>query len=205
MQKVSAVIPAYNEQNRIRDTLDAVKQYVDEIIVIDDASTDNTADMANVNGVRVVSQHRNMGYIKAIKRGFVEAKGDIVVILDADGEFSADKIPALIRPIKDGRADMVQGHRDYIPRYSERVLTWLAEKKASVGDSGTGLRALRRELALRLELKGSCICGVFALEVISKGGEIAEIPIKLEKIEKPRKIAWFHIQQFFYLLPWLLK
>lgn len=100
---------------------------------------------------------------------------------------------------------MVQGHRDFIPRPSERVITWLAQRKANVGDSGTGLRALRTNLAKTLKINGMCICGVFSLEVASKGGRIVEIPITLQKIEKPRKVAWFHFRQLFFILPWLLR
>lgn len=205
MHKLTAVIPAYNEANRIADTLHKVKPFVDEIIVVDDASTDNTADVARQHGSRVISSEKNKGYINAIKCGFREAGGDIVITIDADGEFSAHEIPELVKPIIDGRADMVQGHRDVIPRPSERFLSWLAQQKVNVGDSGTGLRAIRTNLAKKLEIKGACICGVFALEVVSKGGRLVELPITLKNVDKPRKIAWFHFWQFFYILPWLFQ
>lgn len=205
MIKITAVIPAYNESDRIVYTLNQIKPYVDEIIVIDDASTDSTAELARKNGAKVIIQPQNNGYISAIKNGFKEARGGIVVTLDADGEFSATDIPNLIKPIVDGKAEMVQGHRNYIPRPSERFLTWLAQKKVNVGDSGTGLRAIKTDLARSLEIRGACICGVLALEVAAKGGRIAEIPIKLNNIQKPRKIAWFHLSQFFYLVPWCFK
>jgi polyprenyl-phospho-N-acetylgalactosaminyl synthase len=205
MNNITAVIPAHNESNRIINTLNQVKPYVNEIIVIDDASTDDTASLASQHGAIVLTHHSNKGYIESIKNGFKKASGDIIVTLDADGEFPADKIPELILPIIDNQADMVQGHRDIVPRPSERFLTWMSQRKINVGDSGTGLRAIRSSLAKSLEIKGACICGVFSLEVASKGGRIIEIPITLQKIDKPRKIAWFHIKQFFYLLPWLLK
>ncbi len=205
MLKVSAVIPAYNEANRIEGTIKEVQQYVDEVIVIDDASDDKTAEISRKIGAKVITHNKNKGYIQAVKNGFMESNGDIVITLDADGEFSAKEIPNLIKPIIDGHADMVQGRRNFIPRPSERVITWLAQQKANVGDSGTGLRALRTNLAKTLDIKGACICGIFSLEVISKGGRIIEIPIELQKIEKPRKIAWFHFWQLFYLIPWLLK
>jgi glycosyltransferase involved in cell wall biosynthesis len=205
MLKISAVIPAYNEANRIVRTLNQVRSFVDEIIVVDDASLDDTADLAMKAGATVFTQKSNQGYINAIKCGFKKANGEIVVTIDADGEFSANEIPNLIKPIIDGSADMVQGHRNNVPRPSERALTWLSMKKANVGDSGTGLRAIRTDLARSLEIKGVCICGVLSLEVASKGGRIVEIPIQLQQTNKPRKIAWFHVAQFFYLVPWLLK
>lgn len=205
MPLITAIIPAYNEAARIIGTLDRVKPHVDEIIVIDDASTDNTAALARQSGSKVLTHASNRGYISAIKYGFREAKGDIVVTLDADGEFAADDIPRLVKPIIEGNADMVQGRRPRIPRPSERFLTWLAQRKAKVGDSGTGLRALRTDLAKSLQLDGACICGVFSLEVIARSGKIVEIPVTLQPTEKPRKIAWFHLRQFFFILPWLFK
>lgn len=129
MTRVTAIIPAYNEANRIINTLNKVKPFVDEIIVVDDASTHRTGDIAPKQDVKVLTQTKNKGYIAAIKYGFREAHGDIVVLIDADGEFRAKEIPALIKPIIKGHADMVQGHRDIIPRPSERVLSWLAQKK----------------------------------------------------------------------------
>lgn len=190
---------------RIADTLDKIKPYVDEMIVVDDASSDDTADIARKHGAKVITQTTNKGYIDTIKRGFGEARGDIVVTIDADGEFPPHDIPELVKPVINGSADMVQGHRSNIPRPSERVLTWLAQRKANVGDSGTGMRAIRTELAKTLEIKSACICGVLSLEAASKGARIIEVPISLNKIKKPRKIAWFHIKQLLYLMPWLIK
>ncbi|MCF7821236.1 MAG: glycosyltransferase family 2 protein [Mariprofundaceae bacterium] len=202
---ITVVIPAFNEADRIIHTLSQVKPFVDEIIVVDDASIDCTAKIAEEHGAKVFTQTANSGYIAAIKRGFKEVSGDIVITMDADGEFPAQAIPELIKPIIDGHADMVQGSRNIIPRPSERVLTWLAQRKAEVGDSGTGFRAIRTDLAKQLEIKGACICGVLALEVISKGGRIIEVPIELQPTNKPRKIAWFHFKQFYYLLPWIFR
>lgn len=205
MSTVSAIIPAFNEASRITKTLVAIQQFVDEVIVIDDASTDDTALVAKKCGAKVISHKRNKGYIEAIKSGFREASGDIVITFDADGEFLAQEIPELTRPIIDSEADMVQGHRNFVARPSEKVITWFAQRKADVGDSGTGLRALRTDLAKTLELRGACICGVFSLEVLSKGGRIREVPITLQEIEKPRRIAWFHLRQLFYIFPWYFK
>jgi glycosyltransferase involved in cell wall biosynthesis len=202
--KVTAIIPAYNEGPRIGLTVRSVIPYVDEVLVVNDGSQDNTAQEAEEAGARVITQPQNSGYICAIKQGFRDATGEVVVTIDADGEFPPDDIPALIQPILAGNADMVQGRRNLVPRPSERFLTFLAGLKAPVGDSGTGFRALRTSLAQELELKGACICGVFSLELIKKGGSIVEVPISLKEIDKPRRVAWYHLRQFFYLLPWLL-
>lgn len=196
---VTAVVPAYNEAGRVGKTVRKTERYVDRVLVIDDASTDDTAVHARRAGADVWTQPSNKGYIAAIKRGFSVADTDIVVTVDADGELPVERIPDLARPVCSGEADMVQGHRDYIVRPSEQFLTWLASFGGPVGDSGTGLRALRTDLAQVLDLQGACICGIFSLEVLRRGDKIEEIPIRLRQVEKPRGIAWRHFAQVFYV------
>jgi glycosyltransferase involved in cell wall biosynthesis len=202
---ITAIIPAYNEQDRISDTIKSVSNYVDEVIVIDDGSQDQTYEKARKAGAKVFKQQSRSGYINAIKSGFEKAQGEIVVTIDADGEFPSEKIPELVEPILEEKADMVQGHRNSIPRSSERFISWIANLKAPVGDCGTGFRAIKKSLACTLELNGACICGIFSLEVHTKGGRIAEIPIELSSVNKPRRIAWYHINQFLYIIPWLFR
>lgn len=202
--QISAVIPAYNEAKRIRKTISEVQKYVDEVLVIDDASTDDTAIVAEECGAIVFRNTVNSGYIAAIKKGFKQATGSILVTVDADGELPAEKIPALVRPIVEGQADMVQGRREQIVRPSEQLLTWVASWKGPVGDSGSGFRALKTDLATQLELNGNCICGIFSLEVLGLGGQIREIPIQLRAVDKPRGVAWYHFGQLFYLLKYML-
>ena len=195
----TAVMPAYNEARRIEKTVRRTRDYVDRVLVIDDASTDETAREARKAGADVLKQSSNSGYIAAIKRGFSEADTDIVVTVDADGELPVERVPNLVQPVCTGEADMVQGHRDHIVRPSEKLLTWLASFGGPVGDSGTGLRALRTNLAQTLDLHGACICGIFSLEVLRRGGKIEEVPIRLREVEKPRGGAWQHFAQVFYV------
>ncbi len=131
---LSVIIPAYNEVTRIGETVRAVRPYADEVIVVDDGSTDGTARVAEAAGAQVIRQD-NAGYITAIKRGFREASGDIVVTMDADGEHRAEDIPRLVRPIRDGEADLVLGQRPRIARPSERFLSWLTNFRVKVSDS----------------------------------------------------------------------
>ena len=201
---MAAIIPAYNEETRISDVITGVLKFVDEVIVVNDGSQDQTAHIAREAGARVISFSENRGYIAALKAGFAEATAEVVVTLDADGEFSPTYIPLLVAPVLAGEVEMVQGHRNVVPRLSEKILTWIAGLKGKVGDSGTGLRAIQTELAKSLKVDGACICGVLALEVLHRGGRITEVPINLKSVDKPRKIAWFHLRQLIYLLPWLL-
>ena len=201
---LSVVIPAYNEATRIGKTVQEAQRYADEVIVVDDGSADRTVAEAEGAGARVVRQNHR-GYIAAIRRGFREAQGKVVVTMDGDGEHRAEDIPRLAAPILLDEADLVLGARVHIARPSERFLNWLASFRLKVSDSGTGFRALRRDLALRLELKGRCICGVSVLEPAALGARIVEVPIELARAEKPRRIAWFHVPQVWYVMQWLLR
>jgi len=201
---ISVIIPAYNEANRIAVVIQATLPYADRVIVIDDGSVDDTTDVARRAGAEVIRQ-ANQGYIAAIKRGFAAAHGEVVVTLDADGEHDPADIPRLIAPILAGEADMVLGRRPEIVRISERFLNWLTNLQVPIRDSGTGMRALRRELAVKLNLQGKCICGILALEAAYHGARITEVPITLRRIDKPRRPAWYHLRQVVYVVRWLVK
>ncbi len=201
---LSVIIPAYNEAERIDSVVRDALKYADEVLVVDDGSADGTAFVAEDAGARVIRQE-NAGYIAAIKHGFREAQGDILVTMDADGEHRAKDLPRLVEPILRDEADLVLGARPHITRPSERFLNWLTSFRVQVSDSGTGLRALRRELALKLELNGRCICGISVLEPAALGARIAEVPIELNEIDKSRRIAWFHLPQVWYILKWLIR
>jgi glycosyltransferase involved in cell wall biosynthesis len=203
-RNLSVVIAAYNEAARIAPVVRLALKYSDDVIVVDDGSIDETAAMARSAGARVIRQP-NAGYLAAVKRGFVEAVGEVVVTMDADGEHRAEDIPRLVKPIFDDEADLVLGKRPEIARPSERFLNWLAGFRVKVSDSGTGFRALRRELARKMELDGRCICGTSVLEAAALGGRIAEVPVELLKVDKPRKTAWFHLPQIWHVLRWLIK
>lgn len=202
---VTIVIPAYNEEQRIKRVINEVTPYADEILVIDDCSKDNTAQAAKEMNVRVLSHNVNKGHKEAIKTGFHAASHDIIVTIDADGEYPADQIPKLLQPLKNGIADVVTGKRQSIPRISEQILTHLARLRLNVSDTGSGLKALRANIAKQLELPGECICGIFLLEAARKGGgRIQEVTVKRRRIAKQKKPAWHHFLQFFYVLRELL-
>lgn len=200
---MTAVVPAYNEADRIGAVLEALGPVVDEIIVVDDHSDDGTAEVAR-NHARVVVNEENRGYIQSIKRGFQEANGDIIVTLDADGEHDPRDVPRLVDPILKGEADLVMGTRDMIPRPSERLINRLTRIRVKTRDCGTGFRALRKDLAVRLRLEGYCTCGIFVLEFDALGGRIVDVPIETRSIEKSRGMAFGHILQTLIVLRWLV-
>ena len=201
---VSIIIPARDEVNRIAQVIQTGKNYSDEVVVIDDGSTDGTLEASGQAGARVF-ESAGQGYIQAVKLGFKKARGDIFITIDADGEHNAEDIPLLLKPILENGADLVLGKRKTIPRWSERLINWLTHLKVKVEDCGTGFRALTKDLALKLDLKGSCTCGILVLEAQAYGARIMEIPIKVNNTEKPRGIAWNHFVQFFYVLIWLFR
>lgn len=206
--KVSVVIPAYNEEGRVGRVVRETLSYVDEVIVVDDGSTDCTREDAEQAGAKVVANRFQKGYIGAIKTGFREAAGEIVITLDADGEHDPADIPKLVEPITSGQADLVLGRRPHVPRPSERFLNWLARRRVPhVRDTGTGFRALRTDLARSLQLRGRCTCGIFVLEAVARGARVAEVSVREQPPISPkrRRVMWEHIPQTLYVLRWLLK
>lgn len=204
---ITVVIPVYNEEKTIGGVVREAKRFADEVLVINDGSTDGSAQAAERAGAKVIANTERKGYIGAIKTGFKNAKGDIIVTLDGDGEHDPREIPKLVELILRGEAELVLGQRTFpgLIRLSERLLNWFTNFKVKVKDSGTGFRALKRELALRLNLEGRCTCGVFVLEAVYLGARIVEVPISIKLVAKRRKIAWYHLLQLFYVIRWLLK
>lgn len=204
MDDVTVLVPAYNEAGRIGRTVEELAGTY-AVLVVDDGSTDGTAAEAAAAGARVLEQPSNRGYIAALKRGFRDAGTDIVVTFDADGEHRPGVIPRLVEPIRRNEADLVLGRRGSVPRPSERLLNRLARARLAVTDTGTGLRAVRRSLAVTLELDTACTCGTLALEAAAKGARIREVPAETRPVGKPRGIAWQHARQLYHVVRYLLR
>ena len=200
-QTVSAVIPAYNEEETVGEVVARTLRHVDEVIVVDDGSTDDTSMVARNSGAVVVRNETNKGVLISLKMGFRLAGGEILVTLDADGQHDPDEIPGLLEPILDDRADLVLGARAELPHFSERVIARLTGLKAEVSDASTGFRAIRRNIVDGMALHGACTCGTFILEAQSLGARIAEVPITVrERKGGKRRIKTRHFRQIFYVL-----
>ncbi len=125
---LSVVIPAYNEEATLAEIVSKVLtlQQVLEIIIVDDCSSDRTAEIARRlcdahPQIRFARHEKNAGKTEALKTGFALTKGDIVIVQDADLEYDPDEIPGVIKPILDGHADVVYGSR-FLVRRATRVL-----------------------------------------------------------------------------------
>lgn len=199
--KVSVMIPAYNEAMSIGEVIAQCKAFCDEIIVVDDGSTDNTPEIAKKNGATVIQSKENLGVTKATQKGLEAAHGDIIVTMDADGQHDPSDIPRLTKPLAEGKAEVSLGIRDEIPHRSERIINALANLRVKCSDTGTGFRAIKADLAKNMRLHGTCLCGTFVLEAHKLGARITEVPIQVkQRIHGKRKVKTKHAKQFFYVL-----
>lgn len=192
---LSIVIPAFNEEQSLREVLDAISVDVPhEVIVIDDGSTDNTFPVAKEYPyVRSVHHILNRGYGAAIVTGFRIAEGDIVVTIDADAQNDPKEIPHIIKPIISGETDVVIGSRyldesndlniSLIKRIGEKFISFVLKKKygIEITNSQSGFRALRKNvlqkiLPLTEERFGFNI--EFLTRVLGSGFKVIEVPKK---------------------------
>ena len=185
---ISIIIPAYNVQASIGVVLDGLREWRDraEIIVVSDGSTDQTAAVAERAGVRVIRHRINKGYGAALKTGIRAAQGDVIVMMDADGEHSAAHIQSLLDALGDN--DMVVGargkgsHAPLVRRPGKWVLSKVANYLAQteIPDLNSGLRAFRKEVAqlfLHILPNGFSFTTTLTLALFKEGYNIAYVPI----------------------------
>jgi len=168
--KLSIIIPVYNEKETVREIYDRVMTVnIDkEIILVDDCSTDGSRDIIRglVNdSTRVLLHDRNMGKGAALRTGFKNASGDIVIVQDADLEYDPQQYPKLIQPILDDKADVVYGSRFVTGDYRRVFFFWhmvgnkfltLASNiltNLNLTDMETCYKVFRREVLERIEIE----------------------------------------------------
>ena len=145
--QVAIVIPAFNEENTIFDVVHSVKEY-GTAIVIDDASTDNTRQLARNAGAIVISHNRNKGYDEALNSGFVEADRrdfDAIITFDADGQHSYEAIGEYITHLKNGK-DLVLGVRPSPARVAEWIFMLYTRVKFNWKDPLCGMKGYSMHL-----------------------------------------------------------
>lgn len=168
--RVGVVIPAFNEQDAIVATVTTIPDFVDEVIVVDDASTDETAQRARIRpDVRIVRHSHNRGVGAAIASGYrysLDARCDVSVVMAGDGQMDPRDLPALLDPIVTGNADYVKGNRFLhsdvwkempLARIVGNATLSLATRVTSgyrhVFDSQCGYTAIHRDALAKLDLE----------------------------------------------------
>ncbi|HTM02601.1 MAG TPA: glycosyltransferase family 2 protein [Vicinamibacterales bacterium] len=207
---LSVVMPVFNEKATIdeivRRTL-AVPVRM-QLIVVDDYSTDGTRDilaaLQREFGFALVLQPRNAGKGAALRRGFQEVRGDMVVIQDADLEYSPEEFPQLIELITEGRADVVYGSR-FLGRHrvfmfthymGNRFLTMCTNLlyNTMLTDMETCYKVMRTEVlrSMRLEANGFGIEPELTAKIFKRGYRVYEVPITYDgrSYEEGKKIGW---------------
>lgn len=190
---IIAGLPMYNEEETIGTVVTMTKDFVDEVICVDDGSSDSSARIAESCGA-IVHRHRvNRGYGGALKSLFQVAREkdvDILVILDSDGQHDPESIPDLIQPIIDGEADFVIGSRfvdggrtEDMPAYRRlgiKVITAASNLSSDldISDTQSGFRAFSRKAIERLRFDSDGM--ELSLEMLEDANEknlqIKEVP-----------------------------
>ena len=194
--KISVVIPVYNEENTLREIVRRVQAVgvADEIVIVDDGSLDGTReilkDMEDQNPLEVVLHERNKGKGAAVRTGIQHATGDVVIVQDADLEYDPRDYEALLKPIREGLADVVYGSR-FLGGPRRPVMFWhmVANKMLTLmtnilydtilTDMETGYKVFKREVVQDMDLKARRFEfePEFTAKVLKRDVRIFEVPI----------------------------
>jgi glycosyltransferase involved in cell wall biosynthesis len=189
---ITVVVPTRDEEVLVGEIVDSVRPYADEVLVVDGHSRDRTREIAAEHHARVILD-RGKGKGDALRLALDEAKGDIVVFIDADGSHDPKDIPAMVAPIIADKADMVVGSRgkggsdelhgtfEQLIRYVGSQLIMLAINyrwNVRLTDSQNGFRAIRRQMGKSLGLASNLttIEQEMTLKALKQGYRVGEIP-----------------------------
>ena len=194
--KFSVIIPVFNEVNTIDEIIRRVKStgLVDEILVVDDGSTDGSRDLltkySDAESVKVIFHEKNQGKGKAVRTGIQHSSGDLLLIQDADLEYDPREYPVLLRPIEEGLADVVYGSR-FLGGARRPVLFWniVANKILTLvtnilynnilTDMETGYKLFKREVVqnMTLQAHGFEFEPEFTAKILKRKARLFEVPI----------------------------
>lgn len=208
---LSIIIPVWNERGTIEDVIDTVLA-IDvgmerELIVLDGCSDDGTREFLielDRPGVRVVLEQERKGKGAAVRLGFAEARGDVVIIQDGDLELDPGEIPKLLEPIRRGEADVVYGSRFLRGRgttplgmyLGNKAITWLTNALffTWLTDVNTCYKAIRSDVIDRLDLRanGFDIEAEITDKILLQGIRILEVPISYDPrtVDEGKKLHW---------------
>jgi glycosyltransferase involved in cell wall biosynthesis len=207
---LSVVMPAFNEKATIEEIVTrvlAIPLRV-QLIVVDDGSTDGTRDilmrLRDAHGFTLVLQPRNQGKGAALRRGFQDVRGELVVIQDADLEYSPEELPRLVELISSGRADVVYGsrflgtHRVFLFTHylGNCALTWMTNVlyNTMLTDMETCYKVMRTEVlrSMTLQSDGFGIEPELTAKIFKRGYRVYEVPISYDGrgYDEGKKIGW---------------
>lgn len=198
---ISLIIAALNEEKTIGKVIGQAKKYVDEIIVVSDSSTDRTAEIARNLGAKVIINEKRLGQMKSIRRALKHVKNDIIITMDADGEHNPKDIPKLVDKLK--RYDIAIGSRKHLPRFAERVYSFIFKKKIGISDMMSNFRAFKKECK-NIHFRSAYLVE-FLLKARKAGFKISEVKIKSKRRKDSRLGSNFVVNiKYLLILPRIL-
>lgn len=208
MMRLIIQIPCYNEEATLETTLSELPRKIPgvdtvEWLIIDDGSTDRTVDVAKAHGVDyIVSLPYHQGLARAFEAGLqrsIKAGADIIVNIDADHQYHAEDIPALIAPILRKKADIVVGARSInnirsfscMKKCLQYIGSWVVRQASGtdIPDATSGFRAFSRDTAMQLHVFNSY---TYTLETIIQAGQkgmlITSVPVRTNEVLRPSRL-----------------
>jgi glycosyltransferase involved in cell wall biosynthesis len=206
-RRIVVLIPAYNEERCIGSVVLKARKFADVVLVVDDGSSDVTADVARDAGAEVIRHPENRGKGAALNTGFQEVRrfaADVVILMDADGQHLPEELPILAAPILDGEADIVVGTR-YLEKTSEvpvhrvyghQVFNFITSQASgvSLSDSQNGFRAFSPHAASLISIKSNGFSVESEMQFIAHDHKlrVMELPITILYHEKPKRPVMSH-------------
>jgi len=213
---VSVVMPAYNEAGMVGQQIEKVREVMDrtncpyELIVVDDGSTDATAEVVRQHGVVLISKKYNRGYGAALKTGIAAAKHDWILIIDADGTYPSESIPSLLQALPE--YDMVVAARTgksvHIPLI-RRPMKWVLGRLANylagqpIPDLNSGLRVFRKSLAEQFQHllpAGFSFTSTITMSMLLNDYRVLYVPIDYHKRVGLSKVRALHVYDFLLVI-----
>ena len=221
---LTILMPCLDEEENIAFCVDQAMAYIrnhnlmGEVLVVDNDSTDNSADIAASHGATVISEHRR-GYGRALRTGLAAAEGDVIIFGDCDSTYDFSNLDPIYQPLAENKADCMTGDRfagqmeDGAMSFSHRLgvpfLSWCGRVKfgVKIHDWHCGIRGIRRASLQKLNLQTDGM--EFATEMIAeasrKGLRIGEVSVPLKKARNERQEKLRTIRDGFRHLWYIVK